>query len=342
MNSTNHPQPQRKSAPTTSQSGVSFVQSFARQPARPSMTGTSTVQRGIPSAKAPVSNPDHSHTTALPDHKPSVEPWVESDDVAKVAIKDPGHSRPSRSHLPPLETSEQHSAPPKPVAPVSPMPTAQEIQPIVPVWEVDVFDVPTTVADLFFAGKLFGDLGVRMSEAATGGLQSIMVTSTESGEGRSSVAIGMALAAASTGMKVALVDADVQNPTLVDDLRLDVEFGWIESIRSGLPLSEVAIHAIEDGVTLIPLLAASDNEAGPAETIQLIERLQSHFDMVIIDGPPSDSLPLYRVAPVVDSALVVRDVTRVSADAINAFALRLRDAGVKGVGVVENFTGETN
>jgi Mrp family chromosome partitioning ATPase len=210
---------------------------------------------------------------------------------------------------------------------------------ITPVWEVDVFEIPSTVADLFFEGKLFADLGARISEAAMGGLRSMLVTSTDSGEGRSTIAIGMALAAAAGGLKVALVDADVQSPTLVDDLRLDIQYGWIESIRNGLPIGEIAVHSIEDNITLIPLLPASSSqpEPNPAETIQLIERLSDHFDMIIIDGPPSDSAPLYRLAPIVDSAVIVCDVARISPNTIQSFTYRLKEAGVKGVGVVENF-----
>jgi Mrp family chromosome partitioning ATPase len=213
------------------------------------------------------------------------------------------------------------------------------VETIKPAWEVDVFDIPSTVADLFFEGRLFTDLGSRISEAAIGGLRNMLVTSTDSGEGRSTIAIGMALAAAAGGLKVALVDADVQSPTLVDDLRLDIQYGWIESIRNGLPIGEIAIHSIEDNITLIPLLPASSSqpEPNPAETIQLIERLSDQFDMIIIDGPPSDSLPLYRLAPNVDSAIIVCDVARTSPNTIQSFTFRLKEAGVKGVGVVENF-----
>ena len=111
------------------------------------------------------------------------------------------------------------------------------------VWEVDVFDVPTLIADLFFAGSLFQQIAERMSEAVSSGLNSVLVTSANAGEGRSTVAIGMAMAAAASGIRVALVDADIESPTLADDLRLELQYGWVDTVRGGLPIKEIAVCA---------------------------------------------------------------------------------------------------
>lgn len=207
------------------------------------------------------------------------------------------------------------------------------------VWEVDVFDVPATVADLFFEGSLFQQIAENMSQAVGSGLKSVMVTSATAGEGRSTVAIGMAMAAAAAGIQVALVDADVEDPTLADDLRLDLEYGWVDSIRGGLPIREVAVHAVEDGVTLIPLMPPHGRTAAtPFEVIQLIDLLQNKFELILIDGPVGTSSNMHQCASVVDSSIIVRDMSRTSTLAINEFSYRLREAGVHGVGVVENFT----
>ncbi|MGI9473985.1 MAG: cellulose synthase operon protein YhjQ/BcsQ [Rubripirellula sp.] len=206
------------------------------------------------------------------------------------------------------------------------------------VWEVDVFDVPTPVADLFFEGTLFQQIAERMSEAVGSGLSSVLVTSTKAGEGRSSVAIGIAMAAAAAGIRVALVDADTDDPTLADDLRLDLQYGWVDTVRGGLPIKEVAVHAVEDGVTLIPLMPPSGRNAATAfEVVQLVELLKNKFELVIIDGPTAQSAHLHQCASIVDSAIIVRDLVRTDTLAINEFSYRLRESGVQGVGVVENF-----
>ncbi len=207
------------------------------------------------------------------------------------------------------------------------------------VWEVDVLDVPTTVADLFFEGTLFQQVAERISEAVQSGLNSVIVTSTKAGEGRTSVAVGLAMAAAATGIRVALVDANAEQPTLADDLRLELEYGWVDTIRAGLPIKEVAVHAVEDGVTLVPLMPpAGGNPATGYEVVQLIELLKDKFELVILDGPTAQSVQIHQCASAADSAIIVRDMTRTDTLAINEFSCRLREAGVQGVGVVENFT----
>ena len=80
-----------------------------------------------------------------------------------------------------------------------------------------------------------------MSDAINSGLSSVIVTSAQSGEGRSSVAVGLAMAAAAAGNRVALVDANLELPKLADELRLELQHGWVDTIRAGLPIKEVAL-----------------------------------------------------------------------------------------------------
>lgn len=215
---------------------------------------------------------------------------------------------------------------------------ASTFVPFQAVWEVDVFDVPTPVADLFFEGALFQQIAERMSDAVGSGLRSVLVTSAKPGEGRSSVAIGMAMAAAAAGIRVALVDADTESPSLADELRLELQYGWVDVIRRGLPVKEVAVHAIEDGVTLIPLLPPGVRPAATAfEVAQLMDLLHSHFELIIMDGPTSLHPGLYQCASKFDSAVIVRDVMQTDERNVNELTRRLRESGVRGIGVVENF-----
>ena len=168
----------------------------------------------------------------------------------------------------------------------------------------------------------------------------MLVTSVDQGEGRSSVAIGMAMAGAAAGLRVALVDGDLNGPTLCDDLRLELDQGWIDSVRGGLPLKEVAVHAIEDGVTLIPLMPATSLRelASAVDLAELLDLLHQRFDLVIVDGPAATGSDIAQLGAAFDSAVIVRDQQRSSAVAINQLADRLAGAGVRGVGVVENFS----
>ncbi len=215
---------------------------------------------------------------------------------------------------------------------------ARSIEPFQAVWEVDVFDVPSRVAGLFFDGKRYQQIAERMSAAVSTGLQSVLVTSSGSGEGRSSVAIGIAMAAAASGIRVALVDADTENPTLADELRLELQFGWVDTVRGGLPIKEIAVHAVEDGVTLIPLMPPNGQTAATAyEVTQLVQSLTSKFDLLVIDGPCCATSHVFQMATAVDTSIIVRDVARTDDSKIQQISKRMCEAGVQGVGVVENF-----
>ena len=82
-------------------------------------------------------------------------------------------------------------------------------QPIVPAWEVDRFDLPDSINSLFLESTLLHRIGSPLADASRQGLRSIMVTSAYRGEGRTTTALGLALAGAATGLRVALVDADI-------------------------------------------------------------------------------------------------------------------------------------
>ena len=208
-----------------------------------------------------------------------------------------------------------------------------------PAWEVDVFDVPAIAADLFFEESFFETIAKHMRDAVDDGLRSLIVTSAQAGEGRSTIALGIALAAAATGLRVALVDGDTEEPTLADDLRLDLEYGWVDAIRGGLPIDQIAVHSVQDGVTLIPLIRAKqESSAATADEVgQLMNALQERFDLAIIDGPTSAMPRIQQFAPLVDTVVIARDATRTNVATINELSCRLQESGVKGVGIVENF-----
>jgi len=118
---------------------------------------------------------------------------------------------------------------------------------------------------------------------------SLLVTSTTPGEGKSVTAANLAVALALDGKRVILVDADLRRPTLHD------KFG-IPS-RPGLTNVLVGQVSIEEGLqeTEIPglrLLVAGPLPPNPAELLnsqamrQMHEDLKSLGDIVIFDSPP--------------------------------------------------------
>ncbi|EMI22899.1 exopolysaccharide polymerization protein [Rhodopirellula maiorica SM1] len=205
-------------------------------------------------------------------------------------------------------------------------------------WEVDQFDVPSNVAKLFFDGDVFQLVAEQMLSAVQTGLDCVLVTSVHREEGRSTVATGVAMAAAATGIRVALVDADLVTPTLVDELSLDVEYGWLDALRGSMSLGEIAVHAVEDHVTLFPLFPSEPHaQATTSEIATLIQTLKENYDLVVIDGPLGDTPVARSIASLVESAMIVRDIENTTNEEINALSDQLRQSGIQGIGVVDNF-----
>ena len=255
--------------------------------------------------------------------------------------------------LEPVRTEEPiEVAAPQPSATVDPVATVDRVlesSPLSPApvrwagaaWEVDAFDLPQIVAELFFDEAFFRSIAEHMGQSVRSGLRSVLVTSIGKGEGRSTVTIGTAIAAAATGLRIALVDIDLEAPSQADQLRLEIESDWVTAIRQGDSIESISIASVEDGVTLIPL-SALDNRSLPITSMEidrLLGRLEGCFDLVIFDGPKIDSWATARIAAAVDSSLIIRDTRTTQETEVVIAADRLRRQGVQGIGVVDNFCG---
>jgi len=207
------------------------------------------------------------------------------------------------------------------------------------VWEVDAYEYPETIVELFGDAKLMESIGAPLDHAVANGLRTLLVTSIDRGAGRTSVAIGIAVSAASAGLRVVLVDADTLSAGLARTLRLNVEFGWLDAMQGNVPLEEVAIRSIEDQFIVVPSLAnASRPKDIGQEFDQMMSQLRESFDLIVVDGAhwAAASVAL-QPSTSIDAAIVVVDARNRDADRLSRIQNDLRRVGVAGLGIVENF-----
>jgi Mrp family chromosome partitioning ATPase len=215
--------------------------------------------------------------------------------------------------------------------------------PLQPAWEVDRFQWPEHCKQLLSPqNQYLADVGQRLSVAARDGLNILAVTSTRRGEGRTTLALCLARAAAAAGVKVALVDADLENPQLVNELGVEAATGWHDVVLNKQPLSEAAIVSLEDRFTFFPWLENSDLKSlnDPAVT-RVLKAIAAEHTLVILDlGPvPGRETQLFEdgEACPIDAAILVRDVRWTSALEAQRVASQLIAAGTGSVGIAENF-----
>lgn len=119
----------------------------------------------------------------------------------------------------------------------------------------------------------------------------IIITSAIPNEGKSTVAVNLAITLAESDAKVLLIDCDLRNPTLRRLLRVRREY------TAGLTSVLTAREAAEKCIFKHPkincdVLLAGTTPPNPAELLsspqmkQLLDRLSEQYDYIICDTPP--------------------------------------------------------
>jgi capsular exopolysaccharide synthesis family protein len=120
--------------------------------------------------------------------------------------------------------------------------------------------------------------------------QALLVTSSNAGEGKSTVSLNLATVLAQQGVRVLLVDADLRRPVLHERMGIDVQEGLSAA------LSNDAIDPQPLSVEYIPnlyVLCGGPVPPFPAELLgshrmrTLLMRWRSEYDFIVMDGPPA-------------------------------------------------------
>ncbi|MEL7071861.1 MAG: polysaccharide biosynthesis tyrosine autokinase [Cyanobacteria bacterium J06581_3] len=169
-------------------------------------------------------------------------------------------------------------------------------------------------------------------------IRSIAVSSTMSGEGKSTVSLHLAEAAAAMGQRVLLVDADLRNPQLHYSLELSNEKGLTNFFSGESNPAPIQEFAPEPNLYFIAAGSAvfEPTRLFSSRDMQLfVEKIKSEFDLIIFDTPPligqSDA---YLVAEHSDGMLLVTQPGRIKQDLLERAMEQLQVAGVDMLGMV--------
>lgn len=131
----------------------------------------------------------------------------------------------------------------------------------------------------------------------------ILVTSAVPGEGKSTVAAGLARALALSGESCALVEVDLRRPTFHQqfDLRADPR-GFTTAVVGGVPVGEL-LRPVLPGLKTLLVLPSGPLPPNPAELLRspdtgrVLEELAREVDTVVLDAPP--------LLPIADSQVLL-------------------------------------
>jgi succinoglycan biosynthesis transport protein ExoP len=164
----------------------------------------------------------------------------------------------------------------------------------------------------------------------------LLVTSARPGEGRTSVALSLAMTMSHTARKTLLIDADLRSPSIND-----VGGPGLSAVLRGTAALEDATRRLRD--TALSVLPGGDVPENPGELLasermsRLLADALTGYDVVIIDTPPllqvADAATL---AALTGDALLVTRVGRTRRRDLQAAIERLDSAGAVVRGVVLN------
>jgi tyrosine-protein kinase len=170
--------------------------------------------------------------------------------------------------------------------------------------------------------------------------KSIVISSSIPGEGKSTIAINLAVSLADAGARVILVDADLRRPSIAEYLGIEGGVG-LTTVLIGRAQVEDVVQPL--GRTSLDLLPAGQIPPNPSELLgstamaELLEQLSTSYDMVLLDSPPllpvTDAVVLSNLA---GGALVVVGVDRIHRPQLQQSLESLETAGAHVFGVVMN------
>lgn len=168
----------------------------------------------------------------------------------------------------------------------------------------------------------------------------VLVSSAVSGEGKTSIATNLAVAAARVGLRVTLVDADLRNPQVANRFGLGGAPGLSDALATGVPVVQ---HLMDVGVEGLRVLAGGTIPPNPAEllaspaTRSILNELASSSDVVVVDTAPI--LPVADTLELVTPQSLVLIVARKGVSRIHSLSAslgRVRQVGGHVAGSVFN------
>lgn len=138
--------------------------------------------------------------------------------------------------------------------------------------------------------------------------QTLVVTSANPGEGKTTVAGNLALVLAQGESKVLLVDCDMRRPSIHKTFKISNTYGISDLLVGNKKLESVA-NKYNDNLSIVP---AGKIPPNPAEMLAskamtaFLEEMKNYFDYIVLDTPPLQAVTDAQVLSTkVDGSLIV-------------------------------------
>jgi capsular exopolysaccharide synthesis family protein len=171
-------------------------------------------------------------------------------------------------------------------------------------------------------------------------LKSLMLTSASPAEGKTTIAVHLAITHAQQKHKTLLIDGDLRRPGVHAKLGLTSESGLAAALMNGLCWREKLIQP--EAVPGLYVLPAGPSSRCCADLIgaslkQILAQAEAEYDLVIVDAPPILGFPEpLQMAAAVDGVVMVAVAGETNRKAIESALATLRRVRANVLGLVLN------
>ena len=171
--------------------------------------------------------------------------------------------------------------------------------------------------------------------------QTILITSSQPSEGKTTTAINTAITLAQSGADVVIIDCDLRRPRLHSHFAMENGHG-LTNYLSGEKNTDNLLKPFE-GLPKLKVITSGPIPPNPAELLSsnemknLLQFLKGQYNHVIIDSPPAISFTDAAIlSTLVDGVILVAMAGKSSLHLIRRFKQRLSTIGARIYGVVLN------
>jgi succinoglycan biosynthesis transport protein ExoP len=122
-------------------------------------------------------------------------------------------------------------------------------------------------------------------------VQIILVTSAIDNEGKTTVAVNLALSLAALGIRTLLVDCDLRNPETTRSLCPRARTGLLHVALGNEPIERAILIDRSSGLSVLPAPVNAFNHATSELMFSdkigaVFDRLRQHYELIVLDSPP--------------------------------------------------------
>lgn len=169
--------------------------------------------------------------------------------------------------------------------------------------------------------------------------KTMLITSMNAQEGKTSTTANMARILAHGGSTVLIIDCDLRKPRMHDIFELENEVG-LSSFLSGATKDEIVQESGEDNISVIssgPIPPSPAELLDSARMKQLLDKFSIKYDFILLDSPPiqsvTDSLALTQY---VDGTIVVVRANKTTTEDMESGMRKLYDVNTRFLGFILN------